>query len=561
MRCMLVVILCCAGLSAAAQSPTSQGPEAEELAGYEKLLAQSNVAVDGPGLLGFFRERTLSPEQIAQLGLKVQQLASPLYGERVKAAAELVRAGGLAKPLLVALTKDPKADLEAVRRAELCLRQIASGSDANLAAAAAYLLAKRQPAQAAEVLLAYVPFATEEHVLDAVQFALNKLAGADAKASAEDSPFVKALKDPAPVKRGAAGEALVRGQGQKVKDLVEHLLGDETPQVRAQVSAALVEARDKGAMPILIQTLAALPRDEAWPVEDLLLRLAGETAPGVYLDGKTAPAKVVAAWNTWWAKHEATVDLATLVEAPQMQGYTLITQMVAGPGLNGRVLELKPDKSLHWKFEGVRYPVDAQVVGKNRVLVAEYYNSRVTERDFQGKILWEKQISMPLGVQRLPNGHTFIATRRQLLIVDRAGKEVFTYFAPNISIAAAHWLRDGKIVFVTAAAQLKIIDLSGKEVASFACGQLYTMGANIDPLPGGRFLVPLYRENRVVEYDRNGQVKWQAQVQYPTSAVRLPNGNTLVVSLTGQRVIEINRDGKEVWSHQCDGRPWRARRR
>jgi hypothetical protein len=98
-------------------------------------------------------------------------------------------------------------------------------------------------------------------------------------------------------------------------------------------------------------------------------------------------------------------------------------------------------------------------------------------------------------------------------------------------------------------------------VNSFKVGQIYPLGGNIDVQPGGRILVPAYRENRVVEYNLEGRELWHAGVAAPVSAVRLPGGNVLVVSHGRVGVVEIDRHGKEVWAVELEGRPWRARKR
>lgn len=547
---LLLIVLASPGIS--------QTPSPEELAGNEKTLRELNLPTQGPELLKFFRDRTLSKEQIAQLSARVDLLSSPIYGERIKAAADLVKAGLLAKPFLVELTKNPKAELEAIRRAEQCLRQIAKGNEGTIAVASAHLVAKHKPAGAAEALLNYFPFATDPRTIEAVQGALNGLAMTDGK---PEPVLVAALKDSLVAKRAAAGEALVRGGGLGQKPLVEPLLADPAPQVRLQVALALAHAKDKSAVPVLIAVIAHLQADQIFAAEDLLLRLAGDEGPGVLL-AKTPPAKLSAAWQAWWEKNAAGVDLAELSQEPPLRGFTLITQMVPGAGLAGRVVELKPNKEVNFKIDNLRYPVDAQVVGSDRVLIAEYFNNRVTERDFKGNVVWEKSVAMPVGCQRLPGGQTFITSRRQLVMVDRAGKELFTYFAQNSNIAAAQRLRNGNTVVVSTVGQLKVLDPQGNEIRAFPVGQVYTMGGSIDAVPGGRFLLALYRENRVVEYEATGgRIVWQASVPYPTSAVRLPGGNTLVVSMTGNRVVELNPAGQEVWSYNPEGRPWRARRR
>src|SRR5207302_1870603 len=119
---------------------------------------------------------------------------------------------------------------------------------------------------------------------------------------------------------------------------------------------------------------------------------------------------------------------ARLAEAPRMLGYTLIAQ-ADGKGTMGRVFELGTDhKEIRWEINQLRYPVDVQMTGPNRVLIAEYLNRRVTERDVTtGKILFDYQVYLPIACQRLPNGNTFIVTRRQLLEVNRDGVEVFSF--------------------------------------------------------------------------------------------------------------------------------------
>jgi outer membrane protein assembly factor BamB len=223
-------------------------------------------------------------------------------------------------------------------------------------------------------------------------------------------------------------------------------------------------------------------------------------------------------------------------------------------------MELGPKGEVRWKIEGLRYPLDAQVVGRNRVLVVEYLNRQVSERDFEGKVIWSKMVSLPIACQRLPSGNTFVASRRELTVVDRQGKVVFTY-QPEVSITAAQMMRNGHMVMITTGGTCIRVDGQGKQVNSFAAGPVYTMGGNIDVLPNGRVLVPEYRNNKVVEYTPEGKVFWEFAIPLPTSAVRLANGNTLVVSMMDQRVVEVNRQGQTVWEYRTEGRPWRALRR
>src|SRR6185436_4617566 len=110
------------------------------------------------------------------------------------------------------------------------------------------------------------PFAGDAQILEAVQSALNLLAVRDGLG---DPALLQAVGDPHPAKRTAAG-------------------------------VALVEAKDKDAVPMLIDRLADTSTPSAWQVIELLERIAGDKAPAVYADSKTPPAKVRDAWHQWW---------------------------------------------------------------------------------------------------------------------------------------------------------------------------------------------------------------------------------------------------------------------
>ena len=63
-------------------------------------------------------------------------------------------------------------------------------------------------------------------------------------------------------------------------------------------------------------------------------------------------------------------------------GYTLICQqnnrIGAGMQVTGEVFELDTKKNVRWKFNVNTYPVDAHMIGGNRVMVAVYQGNRVT---------------------------------------------------------------------------------------------------------------------------------------------------------------------------------------
>jgi len=520
----------------------------------EDTLRRANLSSDSPALLKFFQARTLSDKQIEQLAAVVDQLGDSSYVLRTKAAAQLLKYGNTVKPLLVKAMDEQ--NLEVARRAELCLRKLDDASEVMVASSAARLLGNRKPANGIETLLAYVPFATDSQIVQAVRDALPGMIDP----LKPPQILLESLDDENPVLRGVAAEAIIHARVTPLPKAALSLLKDPSNQVRLRVALALLEIKEKQAVPVLIDLLPRLSAADVWQAEDALFQLAGGDAPKVHLGTALPPDKVAAAWQDWWTRNEAQVDMTRFSTPAQLMGLTLIAKN-DNRGTTGRVVELTRDKQKSWEITGLRYPIDAQVVGPNRVLIAEYLNRQVTERDFTGNILWQKQVLMPIRCQRLRNGDTFIATRRQLLIVDRDGNDKFSYDHTNTSIMAAERLRDGRIVMVSSGGILEIMDPIGKVQKRFQVDPVYSLGSNIEALPNGRFLLPLYSKNQVAEYNADGQIVWKASVPSPSSATRLPNGNTLVVSLAQQRVVELNADGVEVWTCGTDGRPWRARRR
>ncbi len=516
-------------------------------------LRNRGVNIGGAELVAFVRKAIPTPEAIAAYHVELKKLASRSSAERAKAAHALVEMGPVVRPLLRQALQNYDLDVETRRRVGQCLDHYPADYDTYVMMAAARVLARNKADGALAVLFDYLPYAINESVRQELQTALNTLV-ADAK---DDKPLRVLLSDKSAPRRAAAVESLLRAGRLSAKE-AEKFLADPSPQVRFQTAIALIDKFDKAGLQTLIALLPDLAGEQTNLAMEYLIRVGGADSPGTSLRD-TNLAKMKEAWTAWYAKNEAKLDLAKAMKQEEL-GITLVTS--AGlKGLSGVVAELSPKGEVNWKFEGIRYPLDIQYVARDRVLVAEYLNKRVTERDTKGTVLWEKAINMPIACQRLPNGDTFIASRQSLTIVDRDGKDVFTGFQQAGSITAAVRLRDGHMVAILSTGQCHLLDPAGKEVRNFRVGQVYTLGGNIDILPNGRLLVPLYNESRVVEIDLLGNVHAQFACVRPTSAIRLKNGNTLVTQLTGNRVLEVNPQGGEVSSWTTEGRPWRVRRR
>src|SRR5215510_10567933 len=66
----------------------------------EQTLKTYGIATDGPGLLEYFKRRTPSAEQQANLKKRASQLGSTAFPLRSQATDELIRAGRPALPYL-----------------------------------------------------------------------------------------------------------------------------------------------------------------------------------------------------------------------------------------------------------------------------------------------------------------------------------------------------------------------------------------------------------------------------------------------------------------------------
>ena len=328
---------------------------------------------------------------------------------------------------------------------------------------------------------------------------------------------------------------------------------------------ALAACGEKDAIPVLIRLIDDIPLERNGLVLSLLDQLAAGKPPSAMpVADQAARRKYRQAWETWWNAHQDKIEPARLEQASRSLGFTLIVLL----DLN-TIEFLDRAKNVRWKIDNALMPLDVELLpGEERVLLAEHQANRVSERNLKGEIVWKKTVDEPLMAQRLANGNTFIATRTQLLEVDKNGKEVFSYSRPDGgNFMRATKLRDGDIACIVqiggALSRYVRLTPSGKgvkEVKTWGV-QVRTSGGRIDVLPNGHVLVPEMTNNRVVEYDADGRGVWEAAVDEPIAAMRLPNGNTLVTLMRENRAVELNRDGKEVWQFKADTRVTRALRR
>jgi HEAT repeat protein len=509
-------------------------------------------AADGKAQLAVIRQHTPTPELRRQVKTLLTQLGDDAFAKREAADKELHRLGRLALPQLreAASNSDP----EVARRARRLIERLEGDTSRHLPRAAVRLVALRKPEGATAALLAYSPLAEEENLLDDVKTALTALALRDGKL---DVALLHGLSDERSRLRALAAEALAQGGGKAGGDAVRKLLRDDVPSVRLRIALALARTGNKDSVPVLIDLLALLSDDEIGEAEEKLYQLAGDSAPETTLG--TTPSdkkKRRDAWAAWWKNNAERADLQRLKGAPSL-GYTVLCDT-----LKNRIYEIDRHGKERWRIENLQLPIDATVLPGNRVLLAEYSANRVTERDFKGKILWQKQIAEPNGVQRLPNGNTFIVSRQgTILEVDRAGKEVYRLKNVPNDLRAAHRTPQGTVVYLTPKGECVFADTTGKRLKSFDTRHIPSDVNGLQLMPNGHILISPQQGDKLVEYNGEGKKIREIHAPQASTAMGLPNGNYLVASHQGQRVYEVNRAGKIVWEHKNAGHVYQARRR
>lgn len=532
---------------------SSAGPES--IAEDERLLREHNVPTEGPALLEHLRKgftSSITDEKLKQL---IEQLGDDSFHKREEASRLLVQVGARGRKHLEAALKH--GDLEVRSRAHFCLREIQKdGLSTQLLAACIRVLGERKPPGSAALLLEQLPNLIDNPILQPAGLAatevLVSLAVRDGKA---DPVIVAALTDKVAAKRMAAGLALARARVADQMPALLKLLEDPERDVRVPLAMTLVRFKHKEAVPVLIAALDTPTQPNFGAIEEVLFHLARDKSPTLANASEAACQQYRKDWEAWWKENAVAVDLGVLETREKLQGRTVVVLLDAK-----QIVDLDGANNVRWKIDNVEMALDVQPLPGERVLVAEHQANRVTERSSKGEIVWEKRIAEPLTAQRLANGHTMIATKQRLVVVDRGGKEVSQYSPPaGAEIMRARRLPGGDTLLVTqlGGTHFLRIDRFGKAVKSFGV-EVHTSGGRLDVSAAGNVLIPEMHNNRVCEYGPDGKVVRDIRVQQPIACVALPNGNVIVTSMTENRAVELTAAGKQVWEYRRETRVTRA---
>lgn len=541
----------------AAQDPP---PATDAVKEDQKTLKEADIADEPEALLNYFRQRTVSDEQRGEIVALIRQMGDASFEVRQQASSEVVKFGLAAVgPLREA---ERGSNYEIALRANRALAQLEKVPSSSLSASVARRLAHFRPAETAEVLLAHLPYADDESVADEIRTTLTAVAIQDEK---PNPVLLTALKSGEGQRRGAAAEAIVRANLVDIFLEVRALASDPTVEVdvRARIALVLVtEAREKAMMPNLIELMADAPLSHGWRIESMLCSFAGDEKPKETLGTNAADRQATRdAWLAWWDKNAATVDLSRLDEGPPLLGYTLVLEIDSSNSV-GSLVEVGAAGDVRWRMEDLTFPIDLQVLPGEKFLIAEHNGHRVTERDRTGKIYWTQNVSMPVSCRRLSNGNTFIACRNHLHIYDPKGKQVWEMGRPQHDVVHARMISDDEIVFMTNTGKMGLIEMKTKKVLKeFTIGQVQYW-SSFDLLPNRKVLLTQYAALAEYDLDQGKGTGWTQSMRGPTSVQRLINGNTLANSMNDNRIVEMDVNGKVKWEYRPkNAQPWRAFRR
>ena len=187
----------------------------------------------------------------------------------------------------------------------------------------------------------------------------------------------------------------------------------------------------------------------------------------------------------------------------------------------------------------------------------DYAQGKVFLVSAEGRVEWEYAAPHCNDLWVLPNGNLLFNTGHGVQEVTREKKVVFDYQSKS-EIYACQRLPDGKtFIGECNAGRLLEVTLDGKvtkEIRLLPEGKDggHPFMRNARKLANGHYLVALYGEQVVREFDDQGKTVWEvAALGGPHSVVRLPNGNTLIAcgdkDKVPGRVFEVDKAGKTIW--------------
>jgi HEAT repeat protein len=554
---------------------------------------------DAADLTKYLKSRTPSATDRTKIDELIKKMGGEVpFDERVAAQDELMKIGGPAVSVLRRVAIDTDLDPEIAFRAKEAVRRMEQEKSlgADVTVAVIRTLGRSKDPQAAPTLIGFLPLADTSAVTDAIQFALRDAAapGPDGKAP---KLLADALSDPsANVRRVCALALLDGGTPEKpvrfpdvLPKLTDLAKTDADAGVRFAIARSLLaEAKEKAAVPVLIDLLPDLTRGQSWQAEELLVKAAGKDAPKErcrHTPDRNTPGKELSsnkkqregvrdAWKKWWDGAADKTDLTKADVKQTIRGHFIFGTQFWGAGQQVLVTEFGPDdkERARISFAINNSIMDLAMDDAGRLFTLEYGIAAVNVRDASGKVTTTWTVPMeknaqqrvgfqPKGLQMRENGNLLVVHSCGVAELDKDGKEVFKYTRPAVGqqpqqdVMGATRMRNGELVLSLNTGRVLTLDEKGKEVEGKKGFQAGAMNQKSLIAQTGDDKVLLAEQQQIIEYNlKTGKaegVKFQ-NVYNTMSLQRLPNGNILYAdtSTYPYRVVEKTAANEEVWSMQ-----------
>ncbi len=398
-----------------------------------------------------------------------------------------------------------------------------------------------RPANAIEIILAYIPSCNDDNIQDLLRECLELyLNGQNTIPPALITASTSNIEE----LRTFAGKVLAQSPNEIAQKICTTLLADSSVRVRFEVARESIKNQNKSAIPVLIELMTKVSAEKAETIDQTLRAIAKGKSPESKNDSKMD----AAAWNTWWRKEGHQLVLTPGAKIQETLKNFLVVESFNQEKKSGRVFFINPSGKTLWEIANLSNPTDALLLPNNKILITEQGANRITERDTKGNISWEKSATNPFLSQRLSNGNIFIASRNKIVEVSRNGTEIFSFSYPNQTILAACKTRTNEYALLSYNGVFLKLDSKGNEVSKSRIPFPTNFGINGGAITqNDRVLVSIPTLNKIMEFNFSGQSTWESTITMPGIPTKLPNGNVVAPSLNGSKIVEIQMDGKIIY--------------
>lgn len=317
---------------------------------------------------------------------------------------------------------------------------------------------------------------------------------------------------------------------------------------------------EKAEISELVGLIPGLPIDLIWNAENHFIGQyqGNKTIPFVGTGSTEEKSKAVQFWKEELSKKSPeSINGVSNASLSKNSSHLWVCEFDGSQG--GRVIRLGNDNKPNHLIGRLQGPNDLQLLPGNRMLLAERNSSLITERDFQGNILWQWQApAAPIQCQRIEGGLTFYATFNEVGTVDPKGK---TDWAIPVSegIRFAKVTPEFEVLVLTSRGNIMKLDPLGRRSKVIA-NRVGSSGSgywgHLISKPDGSILACFAGTHLVIEISPEGQVKRQVSVKSPVHIRETSNGGLLVCSFDQKCIVELDSSWNEVKRIPLEGRPF-----